>query len=179
MWIVLLTQNEPNVCECEWCCSVRGREEIGGGPTSRGHRASATVVVNKPRWPLDGRLMHPVAGLSTLCGGGSSGWLMQTQKKDQLILFHVRLRKHVWVCLCTPHMHTHARKRSLACTRTCAAGRCGAGNEDITSPDMHDARPNISRTFHHVCLELKAQMKRSQSPMRKSFPRSPAQPSPS
>lgn len=36
-----------------------------------------------------------------------------------------------------------------------------AGNEGITSPDMHNARPDISRTFHHLCVELKAQMKKS------------------
>lgn len=71
------------------------------------------------------------------------------------------------------HPRTPTRSRMRTYTRR---PPFGARNEDIASPDMHDARPDISRPLHRVCLGLKAQMKRSHCQRRKSFPRSPAPP---
>lgn len=62
---------------------MRGRKGWGGGggshftwPLCIRRRRGKQAKVTSGR-----QVSSAVAGLSTSCGGGSSGWLMQTQKK--------------------------------------------------------------------------------------------------
>lgn len=122
--------------------------------------------VNKPRWPLDSRFIHPVAGcLRSVVVGAAGGWC-RLKGRDQLILFYVRVCVHARVCVC-PVLH--------ACTRMCLACMCICAHavSAKTPPaalskkwrhyfpeHAHHTRPDISHIFHHTS-RLKAQIKRS------------------